>query len=287
MPELPEVETTKRLLEPHITLKKIQEIILNRANLRFDFPEILKTGFQNATITDLNRHGKYMLWHCDNGYSIIIHLGMTGRFLIADSNTIFPDFYHDYTINPIHEHCVFHFDCGKRISYYDPRRFGFFDCIKTSDLYKNKFLKILGVDGLNLITHEHALFDIIKTKKSPIKNILLDQSVIAGVGNIYASEALWRTKIHPKTTGNALNLVHIRLLTKHIHDILLEAITGGGSTLRDYRSPTGETGHYQNVFKVYDCTGKKCPDNHCNGIIQKINQANRASFFCDMCQIYL
>jgi formamidopyrimidine-DNA glycosylase len=285
MPELPEVETTRHLLEPHLVNKTIKEIIFNRPNLRFEFPVILKTHFNNATITDLHRHGKYMLWHCDNGYSVIIHLGMTGRFLIADTETIFPDFYHDYKINPIHEHCVFNFECGKRIAYYDPRRFGFFDCIKTSDLYRNKFLKILGSDGLALIGQENKLFDMIKTKKAPIKNLLLNQSIIAGVGNIYASEALWRAKIHPETAGNQLNLHHITLLINHIDSILHEAIIKGGSTLKDYRNPQGESGHYQNAFNVYDCTNKKCPDNDCTGHIQKITQANRASFFCNQCQI--
>ncbi len=287
MPELPEVETTKRLLEPHLIDKKIKEIIINRKNLRFDFPDMLQTDFQNVSITHLQRHGKYMIWHADNGYSLIIHLGMTGRFLIAHSNTAFPDFYHDYKINPIHEHCVFHFECGKRISYYDPRRFGFFDCVLTSDLYTNKFLKILGIDGLNLIGQEEKLFAKIKNKKAPIKNILLDQSIIAGVGNIYASEALWRSKIHPETSANRLELNHIALLTQHIHTILHEAIIGGGSTLKDYRNPAGESGHYQNVFKVYDCVDKKCLDTTCTGIVRKINQANRASFFCDTCQIKL
>lgn len=285
MPELPEVETTKRLLEPHLMHKTIKEIILNRKNLRFDFPDMFKAHFNQATITHLQRHGKYMLWHCDNGHSIIVHLGMTGRFLIADSQTIFPNFYHDYKINPVHEHCIFHFDCGKRISYYDPRRFGFFDCMKTDDLYDNKFLKILGIDGLDLMHQSDTLFKIIKTKKSPIKTLLLNQSIIAGVGNIYASEALWRSKIHPETIGHHLELDHIKILTKHIHDILHEAIIGGGSTLKDYRNPQGEAGHYQDVFNVYDCAGKNCTDSDCTGKIQKITQANRASFFCDVCQV--
>ena len=284
MPELPEVETTKRLLEPHIINKVISNIIFNRPNLRFDFPVMLQTNFNHVSITALKRHGKYMLWHCDNDHSLIIHLGMTGRFLISDKHSIFPDFYYNNTINPIHEHCIFNFTDDKRISYYDPRRFGFFDYCKTSDLCDNKFLKILGIDGLNLIGQEHILYEKIKYKKSPIKNILLNQSIIAGIGNIYASEALWRAKIHPETTGDNLKLSHINLLTKHINDILLEAITGGGSTLRDYRTPEGTTGHYQNAFKVYDCTGGKCSDMECIGEIQKITQANRASFFCNLCQ---
>jgi formamidopyrimidine-DNA glycosylase len=285
MPELPEVETTRRLLEPYIKNKTIKKIIFNRKNLRFELPNIMVSSFENVTITILVRHGKYMMWHCDNGYSIIVHLGMTGRFLIADHNVAFPDFYHDHKVNPIHEHCVFYFQCGLRISYYDPRRFGFFDCIKTSDLYQNKFLKILGIDGLNLIGKEDILFSNLKNKKSPIKNLLLNQSIIAGVGNIYASEALWRAKIHPQTSGNMLNKSHITLLTHHIHDILSEAIIGGGSTLKDYRSPVGDTGNYQNLFKVYDRIDKKCPDEKCLGIIEKIIQSNRASFFCNRCQV--
>lgn len=284
MPELPEVETTKRLLEPYILNKTIQKIQINRPNLRFDFPKILLTEFNQTKVMKLRRHGKYMLWDCDNDYSLIIHLGMTGRFLIANNKTIFPDFYHDYKITEKHEHCIFHFDDATRISYYDPRRFGFFDCSKTSQLKHNQFIKVLGIDGLDIIGHEQEFFEKIKNKKSPIKNILLDQSIIAGVGNIYASEALWRSKIHPQTTGSSLKLSQIIDLSKHIHAILLEAIIGGGSTLRDYRNPQGETGEYQNAFNVYDCVGKICPDDICNGMIQKIVQSNRASFYCDKCQ---
>jgi formamidopyrimidine-DNA glycosylase len=287
MPELPEVETTKNLLEPHLLGSKIDHIQFNRPNLRFPFPDILQTHFHNATILHLKRHGKYMLWHCDNGQSLIVHLGMTGRFLISHQHTVLPDFYHDYNITPKHEHCIFHFTNGKRISYYDPRRFGFFDCVPTDQLYQNKFLKILGLDGLGLIGQEDALFDKIKTKKSPIKNLLLDQSIIAGVGNIYASEALWRAKIHPTTLGMHLKKSHIKLLTQYIDAILRESIKGGGSTLKDYRNPEGDSGHYQTGFKVYDCVGKPCKDQNCTGIIEKIVQSNRATFFCNQCQLVL
>lgn len=285
MPELPEVETTKNLLIPHIKGKKIQDITLNRKNLRFDFPDMFDCGFDNITITDLQRHGKYMLWHCDNHHTIIVHLGMTGRFLVAHQKTVFPDFYYDYKINPVHEHCIFHFTCGTRISYYDPRRFGFFDVVPTDTLYDNKFLKILGIDGLNLVGRHDDLFAKLKTKNAPIKNMLLDQSIIAGVGNIYASEALWRAKIHPSRAGSSLDITDVEKLTNHIHDILHESIQGGGSTLKDYRTPDGDTGHYQNTFNVYDCKDKKCPDTECDGIIEKMTHANRATFFCTMCQI--
>lgn len=288
MPELPEVETTKNLLEAHIKGKTIDYVTLKRPDLRFPFPKALQHEFNQATITHLSRHGKYMLWHFDNDLILIIHLGMTGRFIISDNQMSFPDFYHEYKIKPEHEHCIFHFNNGKRISYYDPRRFGFFDSVEIDKLYQNKYLKTLGPDGLQLNGYTETLFKTLQNKKkSAIKPLLLNQSIIAGVGNIYASEALWRSKVHPETKGYKLKKYHIDQVIQHIQDILHEAIQGGGSTLKDYRTPTGASGAYQNVFKVYDRTKEKCLSNRCKGIIEKITQAQRATFFCNTCQIRL
>lgn len=287
MPELPEVETTKNLLIKHLEGEVIDHIVLNRPNLRFNFPAEMHEKFDNVTVNRLSRHGKYMLWHCCNDLTLIIHLGMTGRFLISHSHTSFPDFYHDYKIKPEHEHCIFNLKNGKRISYYDPRRFGFFDCTQTDQLYENKFMKILGPDGLHLKGQENWLLKKFKTKNSPIKTVLLDQSIIAGVGNIYASEALWRCKIHPETPASHLGKSHVLALIIHIDNILHESIQGGGSTLKDYRKPDGDSGAYQNKFNVYDCTNQPCPGEDCAGQIQKITQAQRATFFCEACQTIL
>ena len=283
MPELPEVETVRKQLWSEICQKTIKKIILNRDGLRFPFPKNIKAIMQGATFTDAKRHGKYLILQCDNGYSLIIHLGMTGRFVIDNNSNYDENFYFKHNIKSEHEHIVFTLSGNKRIGYYDPRRFGYFDISKTVDLAQNKFLKKLGPDALSYQSYSDAIFENLSKLSSPIKNVLLRQDLIAGIGNIYVSEALWRSHIHPLTATNSLSEEQIRILLKHSYDILNFSIAHGGSTLKDYRHTDGSSGSFQERFSVYDREGKLCKNDD-GGIIEKLTMSGRATYYCPICQ---
>lgn len=281
MPELPEVETVKNHLWNHIKNKKIANVEVGEKQLRFPLPDNFTHILKESIFTKAHRHGKYMILQTDKDYNLLVHLGMTGRFIIGDETGF--DAYHKDKIVPAHHHVKFHLECGKIISYYDPRRFGFMDLFPIGLETQNRFLKILGEDGLCAEFYELRFFEKLQKIKMPIKNALLNQSLVAGIGNIYASEALWKSFIHPLRLANSLSLTESQILGKHIIETLEASIIAGGSTLKDYRTPDGDKGSFQNQFHVYDQEGKLC-EHQDGGIIEKIVMAGRSTYFCRECQ---
>jgi formamidopyrimidine-DNA glycosylase len=295
VPELPEVETVKRGLEPALLGRRFERLELRRKDLRFPFPEGLATTMEGAEVQALERRAKYILVHCSNGKTLILHLGMTGRFTIVrpDGESFEPGaFYHEAggttELGP-HDHVIWHLDDGTRVIYNDARRFGFMDWADTTSRDQHKLLKDIGVEPLGNHFHTEHLVQYFAAKKAPMKAALLDQHVVAGLGNIYVSEALYRARISPKLEARKLIKKkgpdpRLETLVRHVKDILNEAIAVGGSTLQDFKNANGEAGTFQQRFLVYDREGEACPTTGCTSVIKRIVQSGRSSFYCPTCQ---
>ncbi len=288
MPELPEVETVKRGLEPVLKGRTIQKVDMRRKNLRFPFPKGFATRLEGARIMALARRAKYILAELDNGFSLLIHLGMTGRFtvLAAEGASNLGQFYFETgageKADGPHDHVVFHLDEGLRVVYSDPRRFGMMDLLVSTESEAHKLLKGLGVEPLGNALSATYLAARFKGKQAPLKAALLDQRIIAGLGNIYVCEALFRARLSPKRKAGSVKPEKLEDLVRHIRDILNEAILAGGSTLQDFQGTNGEQGSYQQRFLVYDREGEPCPN--CGRPIKRIVQSGRSSFYCSFCQ---
>jgi formamidopyrimidine-DNA glycosylase len=293
VPELPEVETVKRGLEPALVGRQFSLIELRRANLRFPFPADYAAVMKNARILSLERRAKYILVHCDNDKSLIWHLGMTGRFTVVqpDGRATEPGaFYHETAkaLGP-HDHVVITLDDGVRVIYNDARRFGFMDMVETAGRDEHKLLCDIGVEPLGNHFSGGYLAAKFAGKKAPLKAALLDQHVVAGLGNIYVSEALFRAGLSPLRKAGSLTgkkAVDPRLegMVRHIKDILNEAILAGGSTLQDFQNTGGEQGEFQQRFLVYDREGEACMNDSCGKPIKRIVQSGRSTFYCSQCQ---
>ena len=292
MPELPEVETVRRGLEPALVGRVIARVDLRRKDLRFPFPADFRERLEGARVSALTRRAKYMLAATDRGDRLILHLGMTGRFTVlrAGGDVIVPGaFYDDVaaegTADGPHDHVVFHLDDGTRIVYSDHRRFGLMDLERPGE--RHRLLAEIGVEPLGNELSGEFLRAAFKGKAAPLKAALLDQRIIAGLGNIYVCEALHRAGLSPKrkaaTLGKAKD-ARADDLVRHIRDILAEAILAGGSTLQDYRNAAGETGAFQQRFRVYDREGEPCLTPGCGGTVKRIVQAGRSTFLCPSCQ---
>jgi len=287
MPELPEVETVRRGLAPVMEGALIEKVHLNRRDLRFSFPRNFAKRLEKATILSLSRRGKYMSAHLSNGESLIMHLGMTGRFTVfANSKSAPGQFHHALGGNEKHDHVIFELKTGKgvkaRIVYNDPRRFGFMDLARTQVLDQSKHFTAMGPEPLGDL-FDPAYFNAqLKGRMTPIKSALLDQRLVAGIGNIYACEALFRAKISPKRKAATVAGVRASRLHPEIIAVLEEAIAAGGSTLRDFAAADGALGYFQHQFLVYDREGEPCPV--CKSSIKRIEQAGRSTFFCQTCQ---
>ena len=326
MPELPEVETVKRGLEPALVGRRFARIELRRKDLRFPFPAGFAEGMAGAAVEALERRAKYILVHCSNGKSLILHLGMTGRFTIVkpDGWSFEPGaFYSDVDKAPLrpsatspsraegglddalpqlvggavrrtegdlpHDHVVWLLDDGTRVIYNDARRFGFMDWADTHTRDEHKLLRDIGVEPLGNSFHLDHLIEKLRDKKAPMKAALLDQHVVAGLGNIYVSEALHRARISPTMLAGKLIKARgsdprLEQLVRHIKDILNEAILVGGSTLQDFQGTSGERGAFQERFLVYDREGEPCPAPGCTSVIKRIVQSGRSTFYCPTCQ---
>ena len=276
MPELPEVETVINGLKPVMLNKKIARIEATRKNLRYNFPENLSAISKNSKIIDMQRLSKYIIIRLDTGYSLISHLGMSGKY------TIFL-----YTRNKKieqvkHDHIIFHMDNGDTIIYNDPRRFGFLISCKTTEEKNEKHLSKLGIDPTDNKLTDKYIYDKFQKCKSNLKTALMTQSIISGLGNIYVCEAMYRAKLHPNTMTSTISHKTIKVLTKHIKEIITEAIKAGGSTLKDYKNTEGVMGYFQHNFDVYGRNGENC--NKCNSEINKIIQGGRSTFYCPKCQ---
>ncbi len=269
MPELPEVETTVKGLSV-ILNQKISNIKIHTSKLRFKIPNNIINILRNSKISNLRRIAKFIIIDLDTNYSLIIHLGMSGRLKTVEIN------YKRIK----HDHFVLYFLNKKILIYHDPRKFGFIDIVKTKDLQKQRYILSLGIDALSPDLNAQIIFEKISKSEVPIKQILLNQKIIAGIGNIYASEILFDSKISPLTLGKDLEISLIMKLIKSVRKILKKAIKFGGSSIRDYRSTDGTLGNFQSNFKVYNQEGKKIGDDK----VKKIVQYGRSTFFCPKLQ---
>jgi formamidopyrimidine-DNA glycosylase len=287
MPELPEVETIKNGLSSFIQQKCLKNVQINRDNLRFILPKDEIMNLVDTKCLNLTRRAKYMLWNFENNKTLIIHLGMSGRFLVENKNQNSTDFnsilYHQTPLDKKHCHLKFIFeDCI--LFYIDPRRFGFIEVINSDELNQNRFLKKLGIEPLEKNFNGTYLYNKSRKCHKPIKNFIMDQKIVVGVGNIYASESLWLSHIHPERAACSLNLKEYDTLTKSIQIILQKSIASGGSTLKDYAQIDGKNGYFQNEFSVYNRTKKLCLTQKCTGLIERTVNAGRSTFYCSICQ---
>jgi len=282
MPELPEVETVRRGLAPAMEGHTIARAEVNRPDLRWPLPEGMAARLTGARVLALRRRSKYLLADLSSGESLLIHLGMSGRMLV--SGMMQGAFHHPHPAPQKHDHVVLHMDQGARITFNDARRFGAMDLIPTGASESHWLLRDLGPEPFGNAFHEDYLIARLKGRASPIKTMLLDQRVVAGLGNIYASEALHRAGIDPRRKAGRTSAARVAALVPIIRQVLAEAIEAGGSTLRDHRQPDGELGYFQHVFRVYDREAAACPTPGCPGTIARITQAGRSSYFCPTCQ---
>lgn len=282
MPELPEVETVMRGLAPSMSGQVITQAQINRPDLRWPFPERMQERLTGARVMGLRRRSKYILADLDRGETLLVHLGMSGRMTVSGDPV--GQFTHTHPAAQKHDHVVFDMANGARITFNDPRRFGAMDLIDTATLESHKLLAKLGPEPLGNHFDAAHLAAKCAARKSPVKTVLLDQSVVAGLGNIYVCEALFRAAIHPATVANTLHNSQIQTLTHHIQEVLRAAIDAGGSSLKDFRQADGNLGYFQHTFDVYGREGAPCKRAGCHGDIARITQSGRSSFYCAQCQ---
>lgn len=285
MPELPEVETVRRGLAPWLTGARIETVLLNRADLRFPFPAGFAQALAGATVAAVGRRAKYLLFELSTGGVWLAHLGMTGSFLLPERAAA-PERYHPVAAPAKHAHALFtlsHPEHGAlSLIYADPRRFGFMDVFAPGA--PNRYLDALGPEPLGNSFGGPVLLSALSGRAAPIKAALLDQKIVAGLGNIYVSEALHRAHISPFRPARSLGEAEAEELAAAIRQVLEEAIASGGSTLSDFRDAAGAPGYFQHGFAVYDREGAPCPREGCPGTIERAVQAGRSSFFCPRCQ---
>ena len=282
MPELPEVETVRRGLQPAMEGAVIQHADVNRPDLRWPFPERMAERLTGARVDALRRRSKYILADLSTGETLIIHLGMSGRILI--SGDPLGQFHHHHPAPEKHDHVVFHMANGARITFNDARRFGAMDLAPTATVEDHWLLRDLGPEPLGNAFHEDYLVARLRGRNTPVKAALLDQRIVAGLGNIYVCEALYRAGISPVRKAGRIGEARVRTLVPIIREVLSEAIEAGGSSLRDYRQADGELGYFQHTFRTYDREGQPCQTPGCGGTIARIVQSGRSSFYCPRCQ---
>ena len=267
MPELPEVETTVRGLAKVLEGRRLASVEARRPDLRRALPVDLGQRLTGARVTGLGRRAKYGLIDTDRGDTLVFHLGMSGYWR-ADPGEVGK-----------HDHFILDTDDGRRVALNDARRFGSLDLVRTEELAEWPPIKALGPEPLDLDARE--LQRRLSGRTAAIKLLLLDQRIVAGLGNIYVCEALHRAGIDPRRAGGSISLARLRRLIPAIHDVLAEAITAGGSTLKDFVSPDGELGYFSKTFAVYDREGQPC---RCGGTVRRIVQGGRSTFYCPRCQ---
>ena len=286
MPELPEIEIVKRSLFKMINKAKIIDIKINNKNLRYKIPHTFSKHLINEKILRISRRSKYLIFHFKKKL-LLVHLGMTGKLLLMRSrdSTIFKtSFYYDFNILQKHNHIYFILNNGLVLVYNDIRRFGFFKLYNTTQLNKIIFLQKLGLEPFSKTFNIKYFEKFVQNKKKNIKNLLMDQTFVSGLGNIYVNETLFKSKIHPLRMSNSLNNKEIKNLILSIKKILRLSISKGGSSIRDFKNIFGKSGNFQQFFKVYGQENKNCSRISCKGKIQKIQISNRSSFYCNKCQ---
>jgi formamidopyrimidine-DNA glycosylase len=293
MPELPEVETVRRGLAPVLEGATIAQVEKRRPDLRFPLPKRFAARLEGRKVTALRRRAKYLLAELDDGTVLLMHLGMSGSFRVERGRKLpaagFDPRYYPASKDAAHDHVVLHLKNGATIVYNDPRRFGFMLLVAPRDLEKHPLLKGLGFEPTGNELSAEALAPRFKGRVAPLKAILSDQRVIAGLGNIYVSEALWRARLSPRRAAGTI--VHadgkaterLERLVEGVRAVIADAIEAGGSSLRDYVQANGELGLFQQHFAVYDREGEPCPRND-GGTIRRIVQSGRSTFYCPVCQ---
>lgn len=282
MPELPEVETVCRGLAPVLEGTRIIGARVNRPDLRRPFPERMAERLNGRTVLRLHRRSKYILADLDSPETLLIHLGMSGRLLV--SGDPLGTFVHDHPSPERHDHVVLDLENGARITYNDPRRFGAMDLISTATADSHPLLCDLGPEPLGNRFNDDHLAAAFKGRRAPVKAVLLDQRIVAGLGNIYVCEALFRAGISPKRRSAAISRRRVAGLVQAIRAVLVDAIAAGGSSLRDFRHADGELGYFQHRFDVYWRAGAACRRPGCQGHVCRITQSGRSSFYCPRCQ---
>lgn len=281
MPELPEVETVRRGLAPALEGARLLRVDVNRPDLRWPFPPGMAARLEGATIRALGRRSKYLLVHLDTGETLIVHLGMSGRMVVDDLR---PGRFHRAAgWLPQHDHVVLH-TAAHRVTFNDARRFGAMDLWQTDALESHRLLARLGPEPLGNGFHPDHLLRAFRGRRVPVKAALLDQRIVAGLGNIYVNEALHRAGIAPTRRAGRIAEARVARLVPIVRDVLLEAIEAGGSSLRDHRQADGALGYFQHGFRVYDREGLPCPAPGCPGTIRRIVQSGRSTFHCPACQ---
>ena len=282
MPELPEVETVRKGLIPSMQGQVITCADVNRPDLRWPVPDNMAIRLNGAKVTALRRRSKYVLADLSTGETLIIHLGMSGRMTV--SGDPLGQFHHDHPAAKKHDHVVFHMGNGSRVTFNDARRFGAMDLALTATLEDHWLIKSIGPEPLGNTFNEAYLIDVLANKNTPIKTALLDQRIIAGLGNIYVCEVLHRARVNPKRKAGQLSKTRVATLVPIIRDVLSEAIAAGGSSLKDYRQADGELGYFQHGFQAYDREDQPCQTSDCGGTIARIVQSGRSTFYCPKCQ---
>jgi len=292
MPELPEVETVRRGLEPAMVGARFTKVAQRRPDLRFPFPERFAQRLEGQEVQSLSRRAKYLLADLSSGEVLVMHLGMSGRFLVTQGGkTRAPgEFHYEHGGLGAHDHVVFELSNGATVTYNDARRFGFMDLIPRSGIETSKHFSGMGIEPLGNELSGETIARLFQDKRTPLKAALLDQRLIAGLGNIYVCEALFRTGLHPEApagslatkTGKPTEKAH--RLADIIRDVLAEAVEAGGSTLRDHAQVDGSLGYFQHSFKVYDREGEACVTPQCTGTVTRLVQSGRSTFYCPVCQ---
>jgi formamidopyrimidine-DNA glycosylase len=297
MPELPEVETVRRGLLPAMEGRVITRATVNRPDLRWPFPPDMAARLTGSRVLALRRRSKYILADLSTGESLLIHLGMSGRMLISspppmsakgasDQTTreTLGEWHHHHPAPEKHDHVILDMEDGTRITFNDARRFGAMDLMPTATADAHPLLAVLGPEPLGNAFNDSYLAARLKGRNTPIKSALLDQHIIAGLGNIYVCETLYRARIHPARKAARISAARTAALVPIIRDVLAEAITAGGSSLRDYRQADGELGYFQHSFQVYGREGQPCLTPGCKDTVRRIVQSGRSSFYCPSCQ---
>ena len=287
MPELPEVEIVRQSLDKKIKQKKVKKVIVRNRNLRFKIPLNFRSFLKNQKVIQVKRFSKYLILCLFNNNYCLIHLGMSGTIHLVYNNKkdliTNTSFYNSPTLPKKHNHVEIIFE-NLKIVYNDPRRFGFFEIFKDLDSLKKRFDNF-GPEPFALKFNLKYIFSFFKGKKKNIKNFLLDQRFVSGIGNIYASEILFLCKIHPNKKARLLQKEDCKKIIINSRKVLINAIKKGGSSIRDFKNISGKKGKFQKDFKVYDRAGLNCKQFRCRGIIQKKIICNRSTFFCNICQI--
>lgn len=273
MPELPEVETTRRGLLKAIKGQRIISASLHTRRLRLPFPPNLTQQLKNVTVNDIERRAKYMIWHLSSGRQMVVHLGMSGRFRHSDQKSF---------VREKHDHFILQLDNGKVLAYHDPRRFGLIDWAVDAKGELHPWLREMGIEPLSRQLTAVWVYTQLQKRKTNMKAALLDQKMIVGLGNIYVAEALFLSSIRPTRMARHVTMAECAKLVPAIKKVLRAAIDAGGSSLRDYRDIEGQIGFFQDRFFVYDRAGEKC--RKCKSVIRHLVQSGRSSYYCPNCQ---